>query len=50
MYTVIDLFDVFRSELYGDGQLGKYPAAVSGKKQNFSTLPWDHLSRDGLYI
>ena len=48
MYTVISLIDVFGTELLNSD--GQHLTAVPDNKQNFSTLPWDHLSRDGLYM
>lgn len=42
MYTVIDLYDVMRTDICAGS------AADSSRK--FSTFPWDYISRDGFYL
>lgn len=41
-YTVIDLSDVFRTDLFEQKEIPR--------KQFFSTVPSDYLRSDGLYI
>ena len=42
LYTVIDLYDVFRTDIF----VQRY----AKRKQLFSTVPSDYLSKDGFYI
>lgn len=42
MFTVIDLYDVFRTDIF--------PCREQRRRTMFSTCPRDYLSKDGFYL
>lgn len=43
IFTVIDLYDVLRTDICGEARTKKCD-------KRFSTFPWDYISKDGFYI